>query len=148
MFVASVGVLALLAYGGLNQATGLKDQSFDGLWRLWAARLPIAVALVWLALHSGREAALAQRLEEDYGYKAAVAASFVGFNAQMKQIDEQVRPDSPLAKLCADTLGTIASPPGRIYDKHQLTHTPADQLKALIESAIDRARANVSPQSK
>ncbi len=106
----------------------LKCAGWDDLARLWVARLPIAGALIWLALHSSRESALAKRLEEDYGYKATIAASFQGFHKQMGDIGNTAPEGSPLAKLCSDTLYTIASPPGRIYDKHRLTITPTGEL--------------------
>ncbi|MDB5813846.1 MAG: hypothetical protein JWN23_963 [Rhodocyclales bacterium] len=135
LFITSVVMLAILAITGLwhvLQATG--EQSYDQLLRLWLARLPVAGALVWLALHASRESALAKRLEEDYGYKATIAASFLGFNKQMSEIGKTAEAGSPLAKLCADTLTTIASPPGRIYDKHQLTVSPVDELKDLAKT--------------
>jgi hypothetical protein len=39
---------------------------------LWPSHvhLPIAAALIWLALHASHESALAKRLERDYGFKA------------------------------------------------------------------------------
>lgn len=144
LFVGSVAALAVLALTGLLSAYG-KDGSigWDELARLWIARLPIAGALVWLALHASREAALAKRLEEDYGYKAAVATSFLGFQKQMAEIGDKVQEGSPLSKLCADTLTTMANPPGRIYEKHQLTITPAGEVvnaavKALPGSGADK----------
>lgn len=146
LFVGSVGALAVLALTGLLSAYG-KDGSigWDELARLWIARLPIAGALVWLALHASREAALAKRLEEDYGYKAAVATSFLGFQKQMAEIGDKVQEGSPLSKLCADTLTTMANPPGRIYEKHQLTITPAGEVvnaavKALPGNGADKQK--------
>lgn len=136
LFVGSVVCLVLLALGGLYNV--YKDNTvlgWDDLARLWIARLPIAAALVWLALHSSREAALAKRLEEDYGYKAAIAASFLGFQRQMAQIGEDASEGSPLSQLCQDTLATIGSPPGRIYDKHRLTVTPVGELAEAAAKA-------------
>jgi hypothetical protein len=108
---------------------------------LWLSRLPIAGALVWLALHASRESALAKRLEEDYGYKSAIAACFEGFRKQMSEIGKDVAPDSPLAKLCSNTLTTIATPPGVIYEKHALTVTPSDELKKAAKAAVSVAAA-------
>lgn len=102
-------------------------------------RLPVAGALVWLALHACREAALAKRLEEDYGYKSAIASSFEGFRRQMAAIEAQ--PESPLGKLCSDTLLTLAMPPGRIYDKHELTVSIAKELKQYAEALAEAAKA-------
>ena len=137
LFVGSVAALVVLALTGLwNVYKGDSILGWDDLARLWLARLPIAGALVWLALHASRESALAKRLEEDYGYKAAIAASFQGFQKQMADIGATAPQGSPLSKLCEDTLSTIGSPPGRIYDKHRLTVTPASELVSAATSAV------------
>jgi hypothetical protein len=129
IFVGSVGALVLLALTGLwNVYSATSLLGWDDLARLWLARLPIAGALIWLALHASRESALAKRLEEDYGYKAAIATSFQGFQKQMADIGTSAAAGSPLSKLCDDTLSTIASPPGRIYDKHRLTVSPTSEF--------------------
>lgn len=150
LFVGSLVFLIGLALTGLwDVYTAAAPLSYDGLLRLWLARLPIAGALIWLALHASREAALAKRLEEDYGYKAAIAASFQGFHKQMSDLAEKAAPETALAKLCADTLATIGSPPGRIYDKHNLTTTPsAEVLKAFqdfLRSAASKPDAAEKP---
>ena len=141
LFVGSVVALVVLALSGLWNV--YKENSllgWDDLGRLWLARLPIAAALVWLALHASRESALAKRLEEDYGYKAAIATSFQGFQNQMADIGTSVPQGSPLSKLCEDTLSTIGSPPGRIYDKHHLTVTPAGELAAAATKVVSPDR--------
>lgn len=138
LFVGSVGALVLLAVTGLWQVVkGTTPLSYDDLLRLWLARLPIAGALIWLALHASRESALAKRLEEDYGYKAAIAASFQGFQEQMGKIVGTASENSPLGKLCDDTLATLASPPGRIYDKHKLTVSPGGELASAARTVTD-----------
>jgi chemotaxis protein histidine kinase CheA len=137
LFVGSVGALVLLALTGLWNVYDAKTLlGWDELARMWLARLPIAAALVWLALYASRESALAKRLEEDYGYKAAIAASFQGFQKQMAEIGASAPEGSPLSKLCEDTLTTIGSPPGRIYDKHKLTITPGGELASVANDAI------------
>lgn len=135
LFIGSVGVLTLLALSGMwHVYQGDKVITYDELGRLWLARLPVAGALVWLALHASRESALAKRLEEDYGYKAAIASSFLGFHKQMSEIGAAATPDTPLARLCANTLAAIASPPGRIYDKHELTVSPTGEMKDVAKT--------------
>lgn len=139
LFVGSVICLIILAASGLwNVYSAASPFTYDELLRLWLARLPIAGALVWLALYSGRESALAKRLEEDYGYKSAIASSFMGFHKQMSEIGEKAALNTPLAQLCADTLTTIATPPGRIYDKHQLTISPTSELTEAARLAMLR----------
>ena len=152
IFVISLLAIVGVAISGLAHVYKLdKIPTFEELARLWLARLPVAGALLWLALHASRESALAKRLEEDYGFKSTVASSFEGFRKQMSEIGE-LPLDSPLAKLCENTLSTIAAPPGRIYDKHRLTVSPIDELKdatktvtEAVKPMADAARALKTP---
>ena len=141
LFVGSVIMIVLLTVSGLwhTAQTGVAP-SYDELFRLWLVRLPVVGALIWLALYSSRESALAKRLEEDYGYKAAIASCFEGFQRQMSEVGKGVAPDSALAKLLNNTLETIAAPPGRIYEQHQLTITPTDELKDLAKATAEAAK--------
>jgi hypothetical protein len=142
VFIGSVLVIVALAATGLWHVYHLHTApTYEELVRLWLARLPVAGALLWLALHASRESALAKRLEEDYGYKAAVASCLEGFQKQMSQFGKDVDPNSPLARLLNDTLTTIAAPPGRIYDKHQLVVSPLDELKDATKTVTEAAKA-------
>ncbi len=146
LFVVSVFAIVVLAATGLwNTLQTGQTPSHEELVRLWLARLPIAGALVWLALHASRESALAKRLEEDYGYKSAVASSFLGFHKQLSEIGSTVASNPPLAKLCSDTLNTIATPPGRIYDQHQLTVSPTDEATHLVKGAVEATKHAAKP---
>lgn len=138
LFVASILAIVVLTTTGLWQLyhSGITP-NFNDLFLLWLSRLPVVGALVWLALHASRESALAKRLEEDYGYKSAIAEAFLGFHKQMTEVGSDTATNKPLAKLCEDTLTTIASPPGRIYDRHKLTINPADELKDVAKTAAD-----------
>ena len=148
IFVGSVGMIVVIAITGLWQVyKGQTVPTFEELLRLWMARLPVAGALVWLAMHASREAALAKRLEEDYGYKAAIASSFLGFHKQMSEIGSAIAANEPLKKLCGDTLTTIASPPGRLYDNHKLVVSPVEELAHVAKSAAETA-ATVKRQPK
>lgn len=142
IFVISVlSIVTLTIWGLWHVFQDGKPLSYDELFRLWLARLPVVGALVWLALYSSQESALAKRLEEDYGYKATIASSFDGFKKQLSAIDAGIKSDSALAKLLENTLATIGSSPGRIYEKHPLTVTPADELTQAAKSGVAVAKA-------
>ena len=112
---------------------------------LWLTRLPVAATLAWLALHASRESALAKRLEEDYGFKAAAAASFQGFHQQMAEMGAVGPANVPLSKLCEDTLTTIANPPGRIYEKHELGVSPTAEIASALKSVAEALKVVRSP---
>ena len=136
IFVTSVlAIVYLTILALLHSFTSGVAPSYDELFRMWLARLPVMIALVWLALHSSREAALAKRLEEDYGYKAAVAACFEGFKNQVSAVGGSVSPESALARLLKNTLQTIAEPPGRIYDKHALAKATAGAVGQIQKTS-------------
>lgn len=140
--IGSVALLALWAGISWWQAYhGDIPLTWDQTLLLWLSRLPVAAPLVFLVYYASREAALAKQLEEDYEFKAATASSFEGFRRQMSEIGKSVEPDSPLAKLCENTLTTIANPPGRIYDKHKLAVTPADVLKEATKEITEVGKA-------
>jgi hypothetical protein len=140
IFVGSLVMLVVIAATGMVQVYfSSVPLDYNALFRHWLLRLPIAVSLIWLALHASREASLAKRLEEDYGYKSAIASSFQGFQHQMKEMGASTAPNSPLAKLCEDTLATLASPPGRIYEKHALTVSPSTEMAVIAKAAVEAA---------
>ncbi len=138
VFILSLMAVVLIAVSGMWHVYHLQNiPTYDELLRLWLARLPVVGALIWLALHASHESALAKRLEEDYGFKSAIASCFEGFRRQMADLSADAKPDSPLAKLCDNTLTTIATPPGRIYDKHQLIVSPIKELNRSILAAAE-----------
>lgn len=142
IFIGSLVLLILLGVTGLIHVieTG-SALTYDELLRLWLSRLPVAGALLWLALHASRESALARRLEEDYGYKSAIASSFEGFHKQMKELGGAADNNGPLKQLCENTLATIATPPGRIYERHELTVSPSAEAVALANTLLSLAKA-------
>lgn len=149
VFIAALATLIWLASEGLadTRTDAGTVRELSELARLWLTRLPIAGALIWLALHAAQEGALARRLEEDYGYKETVAASFQGFQEQMANISKETDADSALARLCNDVLATLASPPGRIYDKHALTAMPSDLVKKVVDGVADRLKSEGSSRT-
>lgn len=130
-----VSLLALLVIAGLEFSLFSKVDgalTWDRLGLSLLHRLPFALPLIWLAIHSGHKAALAQRVEEDYAFKETVSRSFEGFRREMSELEGKTAPNSTLTRLCAGVLGVITNPPGRIYEKHPLNNTP---LRALADSA-------------
>ncbi|MBL8963897.1 MAG: hypothetical protein KF787_13350 [Phycisphaeraceae bacterium] len=130
-----VSLLALLGIAGLEFSLFSKLDgalTWDRLGLSLLHRLPFALPLIWLAIHSGHKAALAQRVEEDYAFKETVSRSFEGYRREMAELEGKAAPNSALTRLCAGVLGVITNPPGRIYEKHPLNNTP---LSALADSA-------------
>ena len=59
----------------------------------------------------------------------------------MTDIDTENTPKSQLAMLCANTLATIASPPGRIYAAHKLVVSPTEEITDAATAAAKVAKS-------
>ncbi len=62
----------------------------------------------------------------------------------MAALSEIANNGNPLSKLCENTLSEIATPPGRIYEKHHLTVTPAGEL---AETAAKMTATDEKPKT-
>lgn len=126
LFVLSLAGLAAIGWGF---KTAVTEEAIDWPHALLMTvlRLPIALPLVWLALHSAKRAVGIRRVEEDYAYKAVMSRSFEGYKREMQNIGE-APPDSPIRKLCADTLHMLSLLPGRLHDVKHQEATPASEL--------------------
>ena len=133
-----------MGWPAIDASAAADPLSLNHLLRVWLARVPAIGVLIWLAFHASSESSLAKRLEEEYGFKATTAAAFVGFKDMMASVSQNGGESKLLANLCENTLKTMATPPGRIYEKHKLVHTPLNQLAQLVEAA-GKAAKNVKP---
>lgn len=128
---------------GAQSQTGQNLPDWQEVARMFALKLPFAVPLVWLAIHSARQAALAKQMEEEYAYKATISMSFDGYRRQMAEVTKELAaPDSPLATLCNNTLSEIAASPSRVYNGQRIdpniTTSVAEVLKPTVESGFKK----------
>ena len=77
---------------------------------------------------------------DDFSWNAIVKGRNAYFQKQMADIGSTTPEGSPLSKLCQDTLLTIASPPGRIYDKHKLTVTASGEIASGASRIMSLAK--------
>lgn len=151
-FVTSILSLLGLAFWELSHFpesnNPASDLSWDRLLVSLLRRLPIALPLIWLAIHSAHKAALAQRVEEDYAFKETVSRAFEGYRREMAELGEKAVPNSVLLRLCEGVLSVITDPPGRIYEKHKLNTTPLEQFADSVGPIGDGVAKLTSPQVK
>jgi hypothetical protein len=139
MFLVSLAAIATITFLEFNIiAEAAKEFTLERIGLGLLRRLPMVLPLIWLALHASRKAALAQRVEEDYGFKETVSRSFEGYRKEMVELESRATENSTVRELCNSVLGTITERPGRIYDGHPLIHTPASEVASLspVISAI------------
>lgn len=146
-----LGLLLLALAEAWTFGTAARSPEWQELGRMFLHRLPFLIPLIWLAIHSARQSSFATRMEEEYAFKATISTSFEGYRRQMAELSRDLAPTSPLARLCADTLTTISTPPGLVYDKHRMDPTPgtaaSDMVKPLVEG-VTKALAAKLPDVK
>jgi hypothetical protein len=152
VFLGSLfGLLVLAAYEAWTFGAATKAPEWQELGRMFVHRVPFLIPLIWLAIHSARQASFATRMEEEYAFKATISTSFEGYRRQMAEVSRDLAPNSPLARLCADTLATISTPPGLVYDKHRMDPTPgtavSEMVKPLVEG-VSKVLAAKTPEVK
>lgn len=150
-FVGSIVILLVLAgFEAYALHTPGKVPEWHELLRLMMNRLPFLLPLVWMAIHAARQASLAMRMEEEYGFKATVSTSFEGYRRLLEQMGSGLGPETPLARLCSDTLNTISKPPGRVYDGTNLEPTPGsaavDAVAPLVGTVVSGTPAKNPPR--
>ena len=135
-FLASLLALIVLAWAEFGLvSTPESVLSWDRLGLMVVHRLPFMLPLIWLAYYASTKAALAQRVEEDYGFKETVSRSFEGYRKEMAELEGKAQPGSALGRLCSDVLSVVTNPPGRIYEKHPLVQTPFGPVVATGKEA-------------
>ncbi len=138
LFVGSVSGLLLIAWVEFRFfARPDTPPTWESIGMSLLHRLPFVLPLVWMAFHAAHKAALAQRVEEDYAFKETVSRSFEGYRREMAELAEKAEPETALSRLCDGVLSIITNPPGRIYDRHELTSTP---LNAVSDSLLPLAK--------
>jgi uncharacterized coiled-coil DUF342 family protein len=145
VFVGSL--VALFGMAIWETAGGLaKVPDYSELARMLLQRLPFVVPIIWLAIHSARQAALAKRMEEEYAFKATISTSFEGYRRQMAEISKDLSETSPLARLCNDTLRTIGAPPGKVYEKHRMDPTPGTAAAEFVAPVVEGVTKALAPK--
>ena len=144
-FIASlIGLLTLAGWQAYSLGNLAKPPEWEELARMMLFKLPFLIPLVWLAIHSARQASFAKRMEEEYAFKATTSFSFEGYRRQMKDVGADLDANSPLAQLCNNTLKTIAAPPGKVYDKHRMDPTPGTAAAEIVSPVVEGVRKTLA----
>jgi hypothetical protein len=141
-FIAAVFPSTMAAWTGKST-----EPTWNETLHGFVMRLPILIALVWLAVYAGRHYMLSLRLGEDYAYKEAISTAFEGYKREMQgiQAGEATNP-TPINTLCVNILTAIAERPGRIYEHHNKDITLANEALALVARAKELGQRQTRTQ--
>ncbi|MDO5073562.1 MAG: hypothetical protein Q4D63_04080 [Neisseria animaloris] len=113
-------------------ATPSLGSQLMALLRMFALKLPFLVPALWLAMFAAKRRNEAQRLEQEYAHKEALAKSYDSYRQQIQNLgqDEQ---DKLLPFLLKNMIKAIALNPAETLDKNHKDETPIDTVSKLDE---------------
>ncbi len=135
VFLASLGVMFF--------ATFLSFVHFDGGWSTFKFsfadheglkatldsllyKLPLYIPLVWLAIFASKRRSEAQRLQQEYAHKEALAKSYDSFKKQIEELEKDDQ--TMLLKLIESAINTIAHNASETLDGKHGDGTPLHEF--------------------
>lgn len=89
-------------------------------------KLPIILPVLWLALFASKRRSEAQRLQQEYAHKEALAKSYQSFKNQIDSLGEEKK-EELLHKLLGAAIDAVASNASDTLDKKHGDKTPAHE---------------------
>jgi predicted nucleic acid-binding Zn-ribbon protein len=143
IFIFCMASLFFVAWMGKEDSQ--VDQTWGGILRHLALRVPFALPLIWLGIYSGRQYMLSQRMEEEYAFKEAISAAFEGYRREIANISPSaLGHGTPTQILCANVLSLLSRRPGLIYEGKQEDVTPLTSLSGSLNKLAPQSGENVS----
>ncbi|MDO5053688.1 MAG: hypothetical protein Q4D86_00055 [Pasteurella oralis] len=109
-------------------------------------KLPFILPALWLVLFISRRRNEAQRLEQEYAHKEALAKSYESYKQQIEKLDEKDR-NELLPILMKNMLEAISLNPAKTLDKDNKDPTPIEEIVKRKEfwEYIERIKSLVTP---
>jgi hypothetical protein len=86
LFISFVSITNRIYWFGIDWVD-LRD--LTNLWSNFAYKLPIALPIIWLAFFASKRRSEAQRLQQEYAHKEALAKSYQSYKTQIEQLGEE-----------------------------------------------------------
>lgn len=86
LFIVSVVSVTNKIYWFGIDWVDLKDVS--NLWSNFAYKIPLALPIIWLAFFASKRRSEAQRLQQEYAHKEALAKSYQSYKVQVEQLGQ------------------------------------------------------------
>ena len=140
-FLGSVGVMFFVTFlSFVNITGGLSDFTFsfanaEGIEKTFESlfnKLPIYAPLIWLAIFSSKRRSEAQRLQQEYAHKEALAKSYDSYKTQIEQLEKGDQ--EMLLKLIESSINTIAYNASETLDGKHGDSTP---LQETVKQVTD-----------
>lgn len=120
------------------QQTSITLKNHD-IWSIleWIiARLPFLIPVLWFTIFVSKRRSEAQRLEQEYAHKEALAKSYESYRKQIEQLNEDEQ-KKLLPILLENMIEAIALNPATTLDKKGKNETPLEELVSKKDEVLD-----------
>ncbi len=141
LFLGSIGIMFFVTFLSFIHITGgftnftFSFATSNGIEKTLESllfKIPLYVPLIWLAIFSSKRRSEAQRLQQEYAHKEALAKSYDSYKTQIEQLEKGDK--EMLLKLIESSINTIAHNASETLDGKHGDGTP---LQETVKQVTD-----------
>lgn len=103
-------------------------------------KLPIIVPVLWLAIFASKRRSEAQRLQQEYAHKEALAKSYQNFKTQIDNLNVPDKKEELMEKLLSAAIDAVAANASDSLDKKHGDKTPAHEGLDKTVSSLEKLK--------
>ncbi|WP_127957645.1 hypothetical protein [Serratia microhaemolytica] len=137
IFILGSVYLSIDSIGGESWIKFVALEDWSAIFKRMIYKLPLFGAVVWLALYALRRRSEAQRLQQEYAHKEALAKSYHSYKQQLEELDSS---DTAMLKdLINKAIDSIAYNAAKTLDgKHGDQHPSVELLEKLLDKTNEK----------
>jgi hypothetical protein len=105
----------------------------SNLWSNLAYKIPLALPVIWLAFFASKRRSEAQRLQQEYAHKEALAKSYQSYKTQVEQLGQET--NELMAHLLRSAIDAIAFNASVTLETK---HGDKSPLQDMLDKVIDK----------
>lgn len=142
LFYWSIGLIVALAFvASVDTWWPLKFEDISNVSSLLKSisfKLPIILPLIWLAGYSSKRRSEAQRLQQEYAHKEALAKSYQNFKDQIDALDDTDAHTELTQKLLESAIEAVAANASDTLDGKHGDNSPAVEALEKLTDKFDK----------
>lgn len=146
LFYAAVAFLFLVSFATLIKEVGYSKtgiifslidvSSYNVLLPNFLYKLPIVLPILWLAIFASRRRSEADRLQQEYAHKEAIAKSYENFKKQIQELGES--DPELMKKLLGAAIDAISENASQTLDAKHKESTPLHELIEKVAPDLEK----------
>lgn len=144
MFYDSLALIIVIAFIAMIDTVGtngIKFIHYDSIGEFASTlgwKLPVIGAAIWLAAFASKRRSEAQRLQQEYAHKEAIAKSYHGFKTQIESLRQEDQ--AMLRTLMTKAIESLAENASKTLDGNHGDKTPLQELVETVAPSLGKLK--------